>query len=128
MLDHKQSDVNGRRELQRDYAEQLLHADFEAGCYCDGDVDVWNPERWGAYCDNWFWSTTETTPDETERDMVRATEEEEAAIADAEHDGWSEMDHEEWLAFLDAIEPTIDELAARDLGDCGLGHPSGEWL
>lgn len=110
----------GANLVTRDQAEQLLHADDMIGQWLTGDVDVYPPDQWCAWVDDWRWEPT-IEPDETELEMVRTAIEEEVAILDQEFEE-SGMDTEEFHRWLDSLEPTIGELEARDMSDCGFGH------
>jgi hypothetical protein len=112
----------GIKLITRQHAEAVLHADFESGLYCIGDVELWSPERWPNFVDNWRFTPTP--------EAVLAEQQEAALAIITENDRtWEEIDsceqEEDWAEFeawLDGLAPTPGELEARDLGDCGFGH------
>lgn len=137
---------SGMKCPTHEHLERALHDDFETGLYCWGDVDCWRPEQWPSSVDNWFFETTNldhseqdtayladadahherdvnNPHDETELEMILTGVEHERAILDQEYEeSIEEIDFEEFHRWLDSLEPTIGELEARDMSDCGFGH------
>lgn len=64
---------------------------------------------------------TKATPDGSDLDYLRSAEEEWDLVADLDATGgeWDEDDVVEFEAWLDSIQPSIEECEWRD---CGFGH------
>jgi hypothetical protein len=107
----------------RDQGEQLLHADSLIGEYCNGDVDVFPPELWPAWTDDWRWETCPPTDKEAADTLDYLAECDRLAedLDDFEHE--DEVYLRDFYRMLDSIAPLPEELEVRDLGDAFLGHP-----
>lgn len=98
---------NGANLVTRDQAEQLLHADDMIGQWLTGDVDVYPPDQWCPWVDDWRWEPT-IEPNEAEREIVEHNAREEAEIADSEFE--SDLEYQQWLSSLEASEADLDAM------------------
>jgi hypothetical protein len=124
MFDHIDALVSLQRTISRDYTEQLLNADAEAGAYCNGDVEIWPAERWPLWTDDWRWEPTEMTVLAEQEAAALSAMAEADLVAEtiAEYEAEEEFDQAEYEAFLDSLAPSPGKLELRDISDCGLGH------
>jgi hypothetical protein len=118
-----QKNTHGVKIISREHAEAVLHADFEAGLFCTGDVELWPAEMWPSFTDDWrFEPTPEAILAEQEAEALAIVAEMELiaeTLDDFEHE--DQVYFREYYRFLDALAPLPEELEVRD---CGLGHPA----